>query len=371
MSTENGRDRHSERVLLAASRPRSSSASASTRCSFRLGGARRAVPRLAGGRVRARPASRLPGQPAARPRNRGKHLVASVLSRSAALLSLSRLRRRQLGVQHSRARRPGRRRSPAGKIRRTISRRSSISRPGSRSLRFGSRSADSPERALLACRILGAAFVALAVFGPLRRLARTRPRSFSFAGLLLLALPGASESLARCANDGAIFLWSAAVLACLDAAAPTAVLCALLAAGPLLKPTAFPVVAVANRLALDCRAAKSRRRRGRLRGRSSFPFNSCADGAGADGLELNRSPVASPRLGRSGPGARALHLHDAEDHVLDRRVVVLPRALGTRHRLVPSDRRARGGRSAAASAPVRRRAPGGRPRPRGVREPSS
>lgn len=150
--------------------------------------------------------------------------------------------------------------------------------------------AASPERALLACRILGAALVALAVFGPLRRLARTRAPSFSFAGLLLLALPGASESLARCANDGAIFLWSAAVLACLDAAAPTAVLCGLLAAGPLLKPTAFPVVAVAVGWLWS-----AGRRRAALGAAASaaivLPVQLLRGWSWGGGLELNRSPA--------------------------------------------------------------------------------
>ncbi len=150
--------------------------------------------------------------------------------------------------------------------------------------------ADSPERALLACRALGAAFVAVAVFGPLRRLARTRSRSFSFAGLLLLALPGASESLARCANDGAIFLWSATVLECLDAAAPTAVLCALLAAGPLLKPTAFPLVAVG----IVWLWTAGRRRAAVAAAASAvivLPVQLLRGWSWGGGLELNRSPV--------------------------------------------------------------------------------
>ena len=103
----------------------------------------------------------------------------------------------------------------------------------------------SPERALLGCRLLGFAFVVLAIFGPLRRLARARPPSFAFAGLLLLALPGASESVVRCANESAIFLWTAVVVDLLEADAPPAALCVLLAAGPLIKLTALPVAAVA------------------------------------------------------------------------------------------------------------------------------
>ena len=110
----------------------------------RMGGARRALPRFARRRVRTRPASRLPGQPAARPRNRREHLVASVLSRSAALLSLSRLRRRPIGVRHSRASAPGgtgpRREKPGEQPASAV-----LSRcRASRSLRFWFSLADSP-----------------------------------------------------------------------------------------------------------------------------------------------------------------------------------------------------------------------------------
>jgi len=153
--------------------------------------------------------------------------------------------------------------------------------------------AGSPEYALLACRLIAVALVVLAVFGPLRRLTRARAPAFSFAGLLLLALPGASESLMRCANDGAIFLWSAALLACLEAAAPTALLCALTAAGPLLKPTAFPVVAVAavwlwiagrQRAALGALASAA----------IVLPIQFFRGWSFGGGFELNRSPAQIP-----------------------------------------------------------------------------
>src|SRR5450432_2689586 len=73
-----------------------------------------------------------------------------------------------------------------------------------------------PADALLFCRLLSVALVALAIFGPLARLARSRPPGLAVAGLLALLLPGASESLARCSNDAAVFLWAALVLAMLD-----------------------------------------------------------------------------------------------------------------------------------------------------------
>jgi hypothetical protein len=61
--------------------------------------------------------------------------------------------------------------------------------------------------------------------------------------LAWMLMPGASESLARCSNDAAVFLWSAGAVAAVDRRAPTLAVATLAAAGPLIKPTAFPVVA--------------------------------------------------------------------------------------------------------------------------------
>ncbi len=102
-----------------------------------------------------------------------------------------------------------------------------------------------PPSALLACRFVSVALVALAIFGPLARLARRRPPGLAVAALLALLLPGASESLARCSNDAAVFLWAALVLAALDGDPPAWRAVPLIAAGPLLKLTAIPIVVFA------------------------------------------------------------------------------------------------------------------------------
>ncbi len=89
------------------------------------------------------------------------------------------------------------------------------------------------------------AFVSLAIFFPLRALLRKRSRSVAAAGLLLLMLPGASEALARCSNDAAMFCWSALLLYAVCRRASLSWTCLLLAVGPLLKLTALPVGAFA------------------------------------------------------------------------------------------------------------------------------
>ncbi len=109
-----------------------------------------------------------------------------------------------------------------------------------------SRPGISPAAALLACRLLAVACVAFAIFGPLARLARARPPALAVAALLALLLPGASESLARCSNDAAVFLWAALVLAMLDADPPPWWAVLLIAVGPLLKLTAIPIVVFAT-----------------------------------------------------------------------------------------------------------------------------
>ena len=105
--------------------------------------------------------------------------------------------------------------------------------------------ANDPARALLALRLLNACLVLVAVLGPLRRVARHRPAGFAVAGLLALLAPGASEALVRCSNDAVVFLWSALVVAAVDRRASTPWIVVLAAAGPLLKMTAFAVVAFA------------------------------------------------------------------------------------------------------------------------------
>ena len=102
-----------------------------------------------------------------------------------------------------------------------------------------------PPAALLAARLFAVALVAIALFGPLRLLARRWPPALAAAGLLALLLPGASEGLARCSNDAAVFLWASLVLAALARPTRAGVLVALLAAGPLIKLTAIPIVVFA------------------------------------------------------------------------------------------------------------------------------
>jgi hypothetical protein len=102
-----------------------------------------------------------------------------------------------------------------------------------------------PDARLLWARLFSVALVALAILFPLRLLVRERPRPLVAAGLLFLLLPGASESLARCSNDAAVFCWAAFLVFAINRRAPLVVVCILLAIGPLLKLTAFPVAAFA------------------------------------------------------------------------------------------------------------------------------
>lgn len=102
-----------------------------------------------------------------------------------------------------------------------------------------------PSAQLLAARLFAVALVAVAIFGPLRRLARSWPPAIAAAGALALLLPGASEALARCSNDAAVFFWASLVLDRLFRRTRPVAIVLLLAAGPLLKLTAIPVVVFA------------------------------------------------------------------------------------------------------------------------------
>ncbi len=102
-----------------------------------------------------------------------------------------------------------------------------------------------PDVRLLSARLFSVALVAVAVFFPLRALLRTRSRGVAAIGLLLLLLPGAAESLARCSNDAAMFCWTGVLLYAVARRAPLPWTCLLLACGPLLKLTALPIAAVA------------------------------------------------------------------------------------------------------------------------------
>lgn len=100
---------------------------------------------------------------------------------------------------------------------------------------------DAPDVRLLLVRLTCVGLVALAVFLPLRGVVLGRSRSLAVAGLLLLFLPGASESLARCANDAPVFCWAAFLIYALRRNASLAWILLLLALGPLIKLTALPV----------------------------------------------------------------------------------------------------------------------------------
>ncbi len=100
-----------------------------------------------------------------------------------------------------------------------------------------------PETRLLVLRLLAVLLVAVALVGPLRALSRDWPPVFRTAGLLALLTPGAAEALARCSNDGLLFLWASALVWALVERPRGAALAPLLAAGPFIKMTALPVVA--------------------------------------------------------------------------------------------------------------------------------
>lgn len=61
--------------------------------------------------------------------------------------------------------------------------------------------------------------------------------------LLVLLVPGAAESLARCANDAGVFAWSAIAMSAIARKAPTYVLALIAFIGPLIKLTSIAVVA--------------------------------------------------------------------------------------------------------------------------------
>ena len=164
------------------------------------------------------------------------------------------------------------------------------------SLRGGPRL--SPEQQLLLVRLLCVVLVAAAIFGPLRAIARRRSELFAAAGLIFLALPGASESLARCSNDAVVFLWAAAVMAVLDAGARRpGVVALLLGLGPFLKPTALPVVAVAF-VALWLRGSRASAVAGALLAALVVPLQLLRGWSWGGTLELNRTtPALSESVG--------------------------------------------------------------------------
>jgi hypothetical protein len=156
--------------------------------------------------------------------------------------------------------------------------------------------------ALLYARLFSVGLVALAIFGPLRILARRWSSEAAAAGLLALLLPGASEALARASNDAAVFLWAAALLAALDARVRSAALVLLLAAGPLIKLTALPVVVFAV-VALFLEGRRGTAVAGAAAALAVFPLQALRGWLWGGTIELNGpsraigEPLASAVLG--------------------------------------------------------------------------
>lgn len=103
-------------------------------------------------------------------------------------------------------------------------------------------SGEAPEDELRRLRVLSLLFVAAAIAGPLRRLARRRSSLFVFLGMSALFLPGFSESFVRCSNDAMVFLWAAVIVDLVDRAYRGPALPLLLAAGCLIKLNALPIL---------------------------------------------------------------------------------------------------------------------------------
>jgi hypothetical protein len=103
-----------------------------------------------------------------------------------------------------------------------------------------------PESQILLLRLAAVLLVGCVLCFPIRRLGKGNAH-FETLLLLALLLPGAAESLIRVSNDVAVFAWAVLMVAALSRrdAISTKELALLAAVGPLLKLTAFPVVAVA------------------------------------------------------------------------------------------------------------------------------
>jgi len=95
---------------------------------------------------------------------------------------------------------------------------------------------------LSVARLSSVLLVIIAVAWPMQAIAASLGWRWYCASMLVLLVPGASESLARCANDACVFAWSAfAMLAVRRRSGPCA-LVFIAFVGPLAKLTAVPVV---------------------------------------------------------------------------------------------------------------------------------
>lgn len=103
----------------------------------------------------------------------------------------------------------------------------------------------SPESRLLLLRFASVLAIALALLGPMRRLAERRGAGLLAVVAAVLLLPAGAESFARASNDALVFLVAAGAVERLDRDEPGPLLPLLLAAGPLVKLTFLPVAAFA------------------------------------------------------------------------------------------------------------------------------
>ena len=110
----------------------------------------------------------------------------------------------------------------------------------------GSRArAGDPAFQLLALRLFSVLLVLGALFGPLYAMARARSPAWLWGCSILLLAPGASEALARCANDAGVFAWAAVLVWAIDRSMSTSSIAFILLLGPLIKLTSLPIVAFA------------------------------------------------------------------------------------------------------------------------------
>jgi hypothetical protein len=107
-----------------------------------------------------------------------------------------------------------------------------------------SRATHNPVLQLLLMRLFSVLIVFFALCGPLLTVSRSLCHSWFLSACILLLVPGAAESLARCANDAGVFAWAAVLMWAIHRSARTPVVIALLAIGPLIKLTALPAVVV-------------------------------------------------------------------------------------------------------------------------------
>lgn len=115
-----------------------------------------------------------------------------------------------------------------------------------------------PESQILLLRLAAVLLVGYVLCFPLRKLGKGNVPLEALV-LLALLLPGAAESLIRVSNDVVVFAWAVLMVAALSRRDElrTRELALLAALGPLLKLTAFPIVAVAAVVGWRARGRRS------------------------------------------------------------------------------------------------------------------